>query len=296
MKKTALLPFRRSLALLFFSLSFFIVSLFDNKPKPERKLSRDILPQRRDWGTPDFCTLLQKHPQPNQFFCRSSKSEVRCNSSIPYFFSDGGEDYYLYSRHFSRLNRAGIYVDVAPKEPIQRSNTYFLDRCMGWRGICVEANPQYYERLHTQRSCHIVPTCASDVDGKHVQFGMLGTNGGILETYAGDARVLEGVAEDLTCTTLETAFSRMGVSHVDYLNLDVQGHELEVLLGVEWGKVTIDLITTRFEKPSGPVHDFLLQRGYHAHVPWRSAVRRMKPFPMKKIVYVRHGVVLGFPE
>ncbi|KAI0557868.1 S-adenosyl-L-methionine-dependent methyltransferase [Gracilaria domingensis] len=168
---------------------------------------------------------------------------------------------------------------------------------MGWRGICVEANSQYYERLHTQRSCHLVPTCASDEDEKDVQFGMLGANGGILETYTGDARVLEGVAEELSCTTLETIFHRMGVSHVDYLNLDVEGHELEVLEGVEWGKVIIDIITVENEKHArNPIHTFLLQRGYHAHVPGRHAVRRMKPFRMKKVVYVRHGVVLGFPE
>ena len=35
----------------------------------------------------------------------------------------------------------GTYVDLAANDAIFRSSTYFLDACLGWKGVCVEANP-----------------------------------------------------------------------------------------------------------------------------------------------------------
>lgn len=176
-------PFRskRGVALLSLCISCFILT--KNTPKSQSSITQNALPIRNGWKAPDFCSILRKHPQPNDPKCRSTKPGTVCNNSLPQFFSQDGEDYYLFTRHFSRLERPGIYVDVAANDPILISNTYFLDKCLGWQGICAEANPKYFKPLQSKRSCKLFPTCVSDVDGNEVQFGMRGASGGILETY-----------------------------------------------------------------------------------------------------------------
>ncbi|PXF44114.1 hypothetical protein BWQ96_06195 [Gracilariopsis chorda] len=294
MKKSPLRS-KRGIALLSLCISWFILS--KNTSQSQSSVTRGSLPIRHGWKAPDFCSTLRKQPQPYDPKCRSTKSGTLCNNSLPQFFSQDGEDYYLYTRHFARMKRPGIYVDVAANDPVLISNTYFLDECLGWQGICAEANPKYFKPLQSKRSCQLIPTCISDVDGNEVQFGMRGASGGILETYKGDPGVLENATETLACTTLETVLRRLSVSHVDYLSLDVEGHELHVLMGIEWGQVTIDIISVELNSNTRkPVHTFLIERGYHMLSTGTEPVNDMETFSMNDPVYVRHGLVFGRPE
>ena len=49
--------------------------------------------------------------------------------------------------------RPRFYVDLAANHPLFESNTYRLEQ-IGWRGICIDAQPACRARLQLQ-SCHI---------------------------------------------------------------------------------------------------------------------------------------------
>jgi hypothetical protein len=70
-------------------------------------------------------------------------------------------DAYLYLKHFKALSRPGVYLDIAANHPIEISNTFFMDRCLHWKGLCAEANPKYFSGLTSLRSCELIPTCVS---------------------------------------------------------------------------------------------------------------------------------------
>ena len=80
------------------------------------------------------------------------------------------------------LKRRGVYFDVAANEPIHISNTNFMDACLGWAGVCVEAVPRFLVRLWNDRYCAIVPTCVSDKEGQKVEFALQSGKSGILAT------------------------------------------------------------------------------------------------------------------
>lgn len=115
------------------------------------------------------------------------------------------------------------------------SNTYFMDRCLGWRGICVEADPRYHLLIREQRTCKLVPTCVSDRVHDVEFISALGL-GGITETnknYEGfvkDGTLKLKKMHNLTCTTVGHLTEASGIQHVDYLSLDVEGHELRKIL------------------------------------------------------------------
>jgi len=44
----------------------------------------------------------------------------------------------------------------------------------------------------------------------------------------------------------------LNITHVDYLSLDVQGPELEILHTVDWSRLHIDVITVEYIITGGP--------------------------------------------
>lgn len=77
---------------------------------------------------------------------------------------------------------------------------------------------------------------------------------------------------------------------MDYLNVDVEGHELEVLKGVEWEEVEIDVISVETEKDS-KVWKFLVGKGYREVEGWKG--------DGEDWVFVREGMRWGreaYPE
>ena len=53
------------------------------------------------------------------------------------FTSQAGQDKILWQGLFARLGRPGRYIDAAANHYKRISNTFFLDACAHWSGICV---------------------------------------------------------------------------------------------------------------------------------------------------------------
>eukprot|EP00928_Gymnodinium_smaydae_P037932 TRINITY_DN26272_c0_g1_i1.p1 TRINITY_DN26272_c0_g1~~TRINITY_DN26272_c0_g1_i1.p1 ORF type:complete len:571 (-),score=114.08 TRINITY_DN26272_c0_g1_i1:202-1878(-) len=122
----------------------------------------------------------------------------------------------------------GIYVDIGANFPFEYSNTVVLDRCLGWRGICVEANPGLRPWLDAYRSCQVITKCVADSDA--VERPFYGRDGGF--SFA------------VNCSTLAGILDGAGLRgrRIDVLSIDVEHGELGVLQGInlsEWDIRTI---------------------------------------------------------
>lgn len=61
-----------------------------------------------------------------------------------------------------------------------------------------------------------------------------------------------------------------GIKHIDYLSLDVEGHELQVLKGINLRKNRVNVITVEIQRKDGGVmydmiHNFMRAEGYKKH-------------------------------
>lgn len=266
------------------------------------------LARRADWeqetNLPNFCKRIIQNPQPFIRGCHRNTSDMSCTNikgETP-MFSQFHQDYYLYSRHFQYLNRPGIYVDVATNDPIGISNTFFFDRCLKWRGICVEGNHIYFEPIYRQRSCALVPTCVGSRDGQVVTFGLHGGAGGVLgDTYKSMKR-LQKMNQTIPtvperCTTMKLALQREGVTEIDYLSLDVEGHELEVLKGFGLDSIVVKVMTIEVTgSDMAQITALLSANGYKRH---HAALETMNKFPgllHEDAVFLHNSVTFGQPE
>ena len=178
------------------------------------------------------------------------------------FLSQHGQDWWLWTNVLARrLGRRGTYVDLATNDPIFRSSTFFLDACLAWQGVCIEANPQHYFHIWQQRSCQLVPACAS---ASRRRVSLMTSS---REPSGGMARIGKVAAasspDSVPCDTLTHMLERSGHRHIDVLSLDVETHEAEVLAGLNFSRVSIDLILIEPTCKSVPsACELLRQAGY----------------------------------
>jgi FkbM family methyltransferase len=136
----------------------------------------------------------------------------------------------------------GYYVDVGSADGIRISNTYLLDR-MGWQGVCIDPFPRNMQK----RTCQVFNQPVFSESGKKVQFRAAGDLGGIvndLGKYKQDLNHAKMV--EFTTATLDEVLEKAKAPQwIDYMNIDVEGAEYDVLRGLsldryQFGSLTIE--------------------------------------------------------
>ena len=147
----------------------------------------------------------------------------------------------------------GFFVECGAADGELKSNNLYLEMDYSWTGLLVEANPIYFRSLLRKRRRHfLINTCLSPSDrAMRFNFTTTGIAGGSLDTMplTGQESQLErGLYAILTpimlqCFPLCSILQAAGVSHVDYLSLDVEGAEIQILKSLPFRHVSIDAMT-----------------------------------------------------
>ena len=137
--------------------------------------------------------------------------------------------------------RDGYYVDVGSADGVEVSNTKLLDD-MGWKGVCIDPFPTNM----SSRTCQLFRQPVFSVSGKKVSFRAAGMLGGITETL-GITSVVPKVQQSplvdfLTATLDEILEKAKAPSHIDFMSIDVEGAEYEVL-GLSLDKYQVEAFT-----------------------------------------------------
>ncbi len=169
----------------------------------------------------------------------------------------------------------GYFVDIGAWDGITFSNSYFLEN-QGWNGILIEPNPLLSSGLQTNRKGIIENICISSKNQKVLFLiveGYASMLSGIKDSFS--AEHLERIDQEikmfggskreveLDCLTLETLFNQHKVVKVDYLSIDTEGHELQVLYGINFSKVDIRLIGIELDySREASICEFLKMNGF----------------------------------
>ena len=189
-------------------------------------------------------------------------------------FSQEGEDL-IVGRLFDGVKN-GFFVDVGAHHPFRFSNTWLLYQ-RGWRGINIDAMPGAMEAFRRWRPEDINIECLvsnSKRPQRFFQYEEPALNT-LSEEIVRQRRIdapqyrLKGVV-DLVPRRLDEILS----DHVppgraiDILNVDVEGHDLEVLESNDWERfkpriIVAELLGVGFsEMEITPLYQFLIARGY----------------------------------
>jgi len=183
-------------------------------------------------------------------------------------YSQTGEDMIL--RGYL-IEPSGTYIDVGAADPVRGSNTYFL-YARGWSGICIDpiaANVAEFRRVRP-RDRTIEAVCSNS--GEPLLFHEFSDPE---YSTVNPAAVAEALAEPgvtlVSTKVMQTvALSALGLkatpTDAALLAIDVEGHEMEVLLSNDWHAfeprvICVEELVSPIAAPT-LVSRFLDQRGY----------------------------------
>lgn len=179
------------------------------------------------------------------------------------YYSQAGQDKWVLKDVFS-FKKRGFFVEIGAYDGIYLSNTYLLEKKFQWHGICIEGNPVTYKKLAQNRKSQCVNACIGS-PGAIIDFDQSGgTESGFLalnDKFNQDSvRPISNIVK-LPTTPLSELLDAYGSPEtIDYLSVDVEGMEEEVLNTFPFDKKKF--ICATIERPSERLRNRLKKEGY----------------------------------
>ncbi len=179
-----------------------------------------------------------------------------------------------------RFKTGGFFAEIGGHDGVENSNTLLLERMLGWHGMIVEANPRWHKVICQNRSAIAYNNAAFSESGGKLRFVDAGAIGGLVDfihdddIHAGkrNAAIEDGkVIEVYGRTVGEMLASASAPEVVDYMSVDTEGSEAEILSGVDFDTCRFALLTVEhggIEQSRKDVWKVLETKGYIRHRVW----------------------------
>ncbi|MGH2916598.1 MAG: FkbM family methyltransferase [Solirubrobacteraceae bacterium] len=136
--------------------------------------------------------------------------------------------------------RGGTFLEAGAHDGFTQSNTYFLERHLGWTGILVEPVPELARKCSLRRPASRVVECAlvgpeHASDSVQIHFGdLMSTTGD--PTHAAQGLEVAGrgaYSIAVAARTLDSVLDQGATEPLDVIVLDLEGRECDVLRGLD---------------------------------------------------------------
>jgi hypothetical protein len=150
-------------------------------------------------------------------------------------------------REFFGDRRNGVFLDVGASHYRDQSNTYYLERVLGWSGVAVDALEEFgadYQRY--RQKTRFVAAFVSDLPGQSVQLFVPDTDQKEVASSDYEFTVRAGTPgrprQISTTTTLNIVLEQAGLNSIDFLSMDIELSEPKSLAGFDIGKYQPSLV------------------------------------------------------
>ncbi len=170
----------------------------------------------------------------------------------------------------SGLDKPGFFVEFGASDGLALSNSHLLEKRFGWNGILCEPSTAWHEALKQNRGCIIDTRCVYSVSGEKISFS---------ENYLGELSAITSYAEPNSSGILKRTTSSYEVEtislldllkehnapkFVDFLSIDTEGSEFEILKNFEFQSYRFGAICVEhnFADTRERINKLLLANGY----------------------------------
>jgi len=193
------------------------------------------------------------------------------------FYSQYKQDEYLETNIFKGYKK-GFYVDVGAHDGVTINNTLYFEKNNDWTGINIEPIKTVFDKLVCNRPNNInlnYAVCNNDGETDFLcNVGYTEMISGIKDNF--DVRHLQRLYSEnklygsttevikVKTKKLETIFDEHNITHINYLSIDVEGSEFEVIKSINFDKVFIDVIEfeNNYKDTSIPIIKYLENKGF----------------------------------
>jgi FkbM family methyltransferase len=175
----------------------------------------------------------------------------------------------------SGTTKKGFFVEFGAADGVALSNSYLLENEFGWSGILCEPSRSWHEDLKRNRSCTIDTRCVYSKTGDQVGFSenYIGELSGITDFNGDDHngilnRTITSYQVE-TISLLDLLKSHSAPKHIEFLSVDTEGSEFEILNAFDFSQYTFGAICVEhnFLQNRSKVADLLKSNGYRQVYP-----------------------------
>ncbi len=167
------------------------------------------------------------------------------------FNSQAKQDKFIFEKILNKQQDHGFFVEIGAYDGIKFSNSYFFEKELNWKGVCVEPIKKYSENIKKNRACEVLTAAISDYDGE-TEF-----------THVENAPMFSGISENLEddfskklslnkkkiekipvkVVSFKSFLIKYDIKKITYLSMDTEGGEEIILKNIPFNKIKIDIIS-----------------------------------------------------
>jgi len=189
---------------------------------------------------------------------------------IKYYSQIEQDKYFI--ENINKGKRNGYFVDIGANDGISFSNTYALEKYLGWNGLCVELDDATFTKLKECRTCRCVQECVFNETGieKEIEVPLAKEipEGNHMLIRLKDLPLYESgkycyfpeqfkdikTYKKITKTLTQIFLENHVLSIIDYMSIDIEGSDLAALQGLDFSKYKIKFLTIEW---GGGSHSYL---------------------------------------
>ena len=197
------------------------------------------------------------------------------------YFSQAKQDYFI--DKILRGKTRGFFLDIGAYDGMNISNSRFFEIARDWEGLCIEPIPEIFKKLKRNRNCLCLNGAVTETDGvsqfTEVHGGVMisgvplrmlsGINKyrhdkhkaltkGNISTYGGEIKTIQ-----VKTYSMKTIFEKFNLKKIDYLSLDIEGGEYEILSSIDFKAIDITCLTVENQYRDARVRKLMRKAGYY---------------------------------
>lgn len=181
-------------------------------------------------------------------------------------YSQYGEEVFLLN--YFKDKKDGFLVEIGAADGVNNSNSRRLIE-EGWKAILVEPNNNNYlkiKELYSNNPDILIENCGCSYETKITKFFVdqndeyqqISTFSENQVDFCKKSYSCEFVEQEATLIKTSEIFKKYNIQNIDFLSIDTETYDLNVLKGIDFENINIELICTEDKN----VDDFLKSKGY----------------------------------
>jgi len=158
--------------------------------------------------------------------------------------------------------KKGFFVEFGATDGISNSNTYLLEKEFNYTGILAEPNPKQRKNIRQIRNAIIVDKCVWSKSNVKLEL----FDNGDLSTIKKSNKTnrLKSTFKVDTISLTDMLDIHNAPSLIDYLSIDTEGSEFEILSTHNFGKYNFSVITVEhnFSENRDKIYELLIKNRY----------------------------------
>jgi FkbM family methyltransferase len=194
---------------------------------------------------------------------------VKAVALLPFSKSQLRQDLFVLTE--LSFKRSGYYVEFGATDGVHLNNTYLLEKRFSWFGILAEPAKHWHKSLASNRPKSLVENlCVWRSSDETLEFNEANNRElSTIQQFAsdhvhGESRITSNCYPVNTISLIDLLQKYNSPSHIDYLSIDTEGSEHEILQAFDFSRYSFGVITVEhnYTDDRERIHTLLTKNGY----------------------------------